>query len=154
MKYRIKKILGWLFLSLMVLFAVSGCADTRSPAPTATQQTLSIDEHGTYISKEEVALYLHTYNRLPDNFVTKKEAEDQGWNSKEGDLQDILPGKSIGGSHFGNYDKQLPEKKGRRYFECDLNYTGGYRGAERLVYSNDGLIFYTGDHYETFEQLY
>lgn len=154
MKFRIKKITGWLLLSLMVLFAAGGCTGTVTSAQISSQQALGIEEDGTYISKEEVALYLHTYNRLPDNYVTKKEAENQGWNSKKGNLQDVLPGKSIGGSHFGNYDKKLPEKKSRKYFECDLNYEGGYRGGERLIYSNDGLIFYTGDHYETFEQLY
>lgn len=66
----------------------------------------------------------------------------------------MAPGKSIGGSHFGNYEGMLPEKKGRKYYECDLEYEGGYRGAKRLIYSNDGLIFYTEDHYQTFEQLY
>lgn len=122
-----------------------------------SQPALTVREDGTYISKEEVALYLHTYGRLPDNYITKKEAEELGWKKKygrEGDLDVAAPGKSIGGSHFGNYEKQLPEKKGRKYFECDINYEGGSRGAERIIYSNDGLIFYTGDHYESFEQLY
>lgn len=122
-----------------------------------SQPALTVREDGTYISKEEVALYLHTYGRLPDNYITKKEAEELGWKKKhgrEGDLDVVAPGKSIGGSHFGNYEEQLPEKKGRKYFECDINYEGGSRGAERIIYSNDGLIFYTGDHYESFEQLY
>lgn len=122
-----------------------------------SQPALAVREDGAYTSKEEVALYLHTYGRLPDNYITKKEAEELGWKKKhgrEGDLDVVAPGKSIGGSHFGNYEEQLPEKKGRKYFECDINYEGGSRGAERIIYSNDGLIFYTGDHYESFEQLY
>ncbi|MDO5407942.1 MAG: ribonuclease domain-containing protein [Eubacteriales bacterium] len=113
-----------------------------------------LDEHGSYTSKDEVALYLHTYGHLPDNYMTKKDAQDLGWDSKKGNLWDVAPGMSIGGSHFGNYEEQLPVKKGRKYFECDLDYEGGYRGEKRLVYSSDGLIFYTEDHYETFEQLY
>jgi len=113
-----------------------------------------IEESGTYTSKDEVALYLHVYGCLPDNYITKREAEDLGWNSKEGNLWDVAPGMSIGGSRFGNYEGALPDKEGRKYFECDIDYEGGYRGAKRLVYSDDGLIFYTEDHYNTFEQLY
>ena len=115
---------------------------------------LSVQEDGEYILKDEVALYLHIYGKLPGNFVTKKEAQELGWDNKKGNLDEVAPGKSIGGSYFGNYERLLPKKKGRKYYECDLEYEGGYRGAKRLIYSNDGLIFYTEDHYKTFEQLY
>lgn len=114
----------------------------------------SIDENGTYTSKEEVALYIHTFGKLPSNYVTKKEAQENGWDSKAGNLDKVLPGKSIGGDKFGNREELLPTAKGRKYYECDINYTGGHRNAERVVYSNDGLVFYTKDHYKTFEQLY
>lgn len=114
----------------------------------------SIDEDGHYTSKEEVALYLHLYGRLPDNFITKNEAYDLGWDSGEGNLDEVAPGMSIGGSKFGNYEGLLPDANGRKWFECDIDYEGGYRGAKRIVYSNDGLIYYTDDHYESFEQLY
>ncbi len=117
-------------------------------------EEISVSEDGTYITRDEVALYLHLYGRLPDNYITKKEAQNLGWDSKKGNLDQVAPGMSIGGSHFGNYEGLLPEKKGRKYYECDLEYEGGYRGAKRLIYSNDGLIFYTEDHYQTFEQLY
>ena len=113
----------------------------------------SVSEDGSYTSKEEVALYLHTYNRLPQNFIKKYDADQLGWDSKEGNLDEVAPGKSIGGSHYGNYEKTLPDKDGRQWRECDINYSGGYRGAERIIYSNDGLIYYTGDHYKTFEKL-
>lgn len=137
--------------------AAESQAKAESPAeaePTAASESAELDEHGTYTSKEEVALYLHTYGHLPDNYITKKDAQDLGWDNKKGNLWDVAPGMSIGGSHFGNYEKKLPEKKGRKYYECDINFDGGYRGAERIIYSNDGLVFYTGDHYENFEQLY
>lgn len=111
-------------------------------------------EDGSYTSKEDVALYLHLYGRLPDNFITKKEAEAAGWVSSEGNLWKVAPGMSIGGSRFGNYEGALPEKDGRTWYECDINFDGGFRGAERIIYSNDGLIYYTGDHYKTFEELY
>ena len=114
----------------------------------------SVTEDGEYSSKEEVAEYLHLYGHLPENYITKKEAESLGWVASKGNLWKVAPGKSIGGSRFGNYEGYLPERSGRKYYECDIDYEGGRRNAKRIVYSNDGLIFYTEDHYNTFEQLY
>jgi len=129
--------------------------DTQSQEGNPSQASaIDIREDGNYTSKEEVALYIHTYGKLPVNYITKKEAQDMGWDPSKGNLSDILPGMSIGGSAFGNYEGALPRANGRRYFECDIDYDGGYRGAKRLVYSNDGLVFYTEDHYNTFEQIY
>lgn len=112
-----------------------------------------IDKNGSYTSKEDVSLYIHTYGELPSNYITKDEAYDLGWNSKEGNLWEVAEGKSIGGDYFGNYEGNLPESSGRQYYECDIDYEGGYRNAKRLIYSNDGLIYYTEDHYETFEEI-
>ena len=113
----------------------------------------AIDEDGSYTSKEDVALYIHTYGHLPGNFITKKEAQALGWSG--GSLEPYAPGKCIGGSHFGNYEGLLPEAEGRSYTECDIDTLGAdSRGAKRIVFSNDGLIYYTGDHYESFELLY
>ena len=114
----------------------------------------TLDEDGYYTSKEEVALYIYTYDKLPDNFISKNEARTLGWESNEGNLWDVTDNKSIGGDRFGNREGLLPEGNNRQYYECDINYEGGYRGAERLVYSDDGLIYYTSDHYESFELLY
>ena len=122
--------------------------------PLVEESKPSIDENGTYTSKEEVAAYLNEYGHLPSNFITKKQAKKLGWVSSEGNLGKVAPGKSIGGDYFGNYEGNLPEAKGRDYYECDIDSTGKYRGAKRIVYSNDGLIYYTEDHYETFELLY
>ena len=113
----------------------------------------AIDEEGSYTSKEDVALYIHTYGHLPGNFITKKEAQALGWSG--GSLEPYAPGKCIGGSRFGNYEGLLPEAEGRTYTECDIDTLGAKsRGAKRIVFSNDGLIYYTGDHYESFELLY
>ena len=135
-------------------------AQTAEPEPAAetesaeaAAETPAIDEDGVYTSKDDVALYLHTYGHLPSNFITKKEAEKLGWSG--GSLEPYAPGKCIGGSHFGNYEGILPEKDGRSYTECDIDTLGAdKRGAKRIVFSNDGLIYYTEDHYETFELLY
>ena len=113
-----------------------------------------IDEDGRYSSKEDVALYIHTYGKLPKNFITKREASELGWESNKGNLWDVTDDMSIGGDKFGNREKRLPIEEGRTYYECDIDYEGGYRGSERLVYSNDGLVYYTEDHYESFTLLY
>jgi ribonuclease T1 len=115
---------------------------------------IKIEEGLSYSTKEEVAAYIHTYKELPQNFITKSEARDLGWDNSKGNLWDVTNQKSIGGDRFYNRERVLPDAEGRRYYECDVNYSGGYRGAERIVYSNDGLIFYTDDHYESFERLY
>lgn len=126
-------------------------AETQPQTPSEAPDAL--DEHGTYDSKEDVALYIHLYGRLPDNYLTKKEAEALGWSG--GSLEPYAPGKCIGGSRFGNYEGLLPTAGGRKYTECDIDTLGAKsRGAKRIVFSNDGLIYYTGDHYKTFELLY
>lgn len=114
----------------------------------------AIDESGSYTDPYDVAEYIHTYGKLPNNFLTKKEASNLGWKSEEGNLWDVTDEMSIGGDRFGNREGLLPKEEGRIYYECDVNYEGGYRGGERIVFSNDGLIFYTNDHYESFTQLY
>lgn len=113
-----------------------------------------IDEDGSYTDKENVALYIHTYGKLPQNYINKKTAESMGWSSGEA-VSSFAPGKSIGGDRFGNYEGLLPKKKGRTYYECDIDaYGKKSRGAKRIVFSNDGLVYYTEDHYESFELLY
>ena len=128
--------------------------ETAAEEPAeAAAETPAIDEDGVYTTKDDVALYLHTYGHLLSNVITKKEAEKLGWSG--GSLEPYAPGKCIGGSHFGNYEGILPEKDGRSYTECDIDTLGAdKRGAKRIVFSNDGLIYYTEDHYETFELLY
>ena len=173
-----KRLTAWLLALVMVLL-LAGCGGDTStvvviPSQDAQQQdTLpdddgavsdlsddgsdsgaeAIDEDGSYTSKDDVALYIHTYGRLPGNFISKKEAQALGWSG--GSLEPYAPGKCIGGSRFGNYEGLLPEKEGRTYTECDIDTLGAEsRGAKRIVFSNDGLIYYTGDHYESFELLY
>lgn len=113
-----------------------------------------ISENGNFYSKDDVALYIHTYKKLPKNFITKKQAEALGW-SAGSPVSDFAEGKVIGGDRFGNYEGILPKKSGRSYTECDIDSLGKKsRGAKRIVFSNDGLIYYTSDHYESFTLLY
>jgi len=119
--------------------------------PEEQPQQPAIDENGSYTSKEDVAMYIYTYGHLPYNFITKNEARELGWEG--GSVEDYAPGCSIGGDRFGNYEGILPE--GKKYTECDIDTLGKKsRGAKRIVFSNDGCIYYTDDHYETFELLY
>ena len=122
---------------------------TATPAPAAAV----VEEDGTYTAPQDIADYLFTYGRLPGNFITKKEAQVLGWDSRSNYVGDVAPGKSIGGDSFGNYEQKLPTANGRKYYECDCNYTGTRRGAERIIFSNDGLVYYTADHYETFTEM-
>lgn len=131
--------------------AAENQSDTASDA---TPGEATVSESGQYSDPVSVALYLHTYGHLPDNYLTKSEAESLGWSNSLGNLWDVATGCSIGGDKFGNREGLLPKAKGRQYYECDVNFDGGYRGGERIVYSNDGLIFYTADHYSSYTQLY
>lgn len=167
-----KQLTAWL-LALVMLFSLVGCG-TDAPVQDETNlpqqeqqdvqnapsedadmpdETAQIDEDGAYTTKDDVALYIHTYGHLPDNFITKKDAQPLGWPG--GSLEPYAPGKCIGGSRFGNYEGLLPEADGRTYTECDIDTLGAdSRGAKRIVFSNDGLIYYTEDHYKSFELLY
>ncbi len=119
----------------------------------APSEEALLDPDGSYTTCEDVALYLETYGELPKNFMTKNEARALGWEG--GSLEPYAPGMCIGGDKFGNYEGNLPKAKGRTYKECDIDTLGARsRGAKRIVFSNDGLIYYTDDHYESFTLLY
>lgn len=115
---------------------------------------ITVSKNGEYTDKDHVALYIHEFGKVPSNYVTKTKARNAGWVNTEGNLWDVLPGKSIGGGGFYNDDNMMPDAPGREWFECDIDYEGGFRNAKRIVYSNDGLIYYTDDHYNTFQRLY
>ena len=163
MKKYLKNIL---FSFMLVLAFLVGCAgsidgfedseleDLPVVEGTLDGESSSVREDGEYTSKEEVAEYIYLYGHLPGNYITKNEAKKLGWDSKEGNLGEVAPGKSIGGDYFGNFEGLLPEADDRDYFECDIDSDGGFRNAKRIVFSNDGLIYYTEDHYESFELLY
>lgn len=130
-----KKILRFLFvlvLALVVYFL--------RPHETPAENDFSL---------ETVTNYVATHGELPDGYITKNEARALGWEERKGNLSEVAPGKAIGGDRFQNREKNLPDAPDRIWYEADLDYDGGYRGPKRLLYSNDGLIYYTLDHYET-----
>ena len=152
MKKTIKRYVPWLVLMAM-LFSLVACTVPAVGDGGQNVQISLIDKNGTYTTKDEVALYIREYGKLPSNFITKDEARALGWQS--GGLEKYAPGKCIGGDVFGNREGLLPEKAGRVYYECDIDTLGAdSRGAKRIVFSNDGLIYYTDDHYDSFSLLY
>ncbi|MDO4378167.1 MAG: ribonuclease domain-containing protein [Erysipelotrichia bacterium] len=146
-----KKILNILF-SIIVVLGLLWAKEYFLNTKPVTENTL-IQQDQYYYDKDNVALFIHTFNCLPSNYITKDEARQAGWNG--GSVEVYLPDKAIGGDIFSNYEKLLPTKEGRIYYECDIDTHGkDSRGAKRIIYSNDGLIYYTDDHYESFELLY
>ena len=132
--------------------------DGKNKSSEVDYESLELEEDGTYDSKDEVCAYLIRYHRLPDNYMTKKEARKMGWEG--GSLDRLIPGRSIGGDFYGNYEGTLPEKDGREYHECDIDTIGSSgRGPKRIIYSGDDdneewNIYYTDDHYESFTLLW
>ncbi|MCH4080644.1 MAG: hypothetical protein LKE92_00615 [Atopobiaceae bacterium] len=158
---RFRHLLGAMLSCILALLLTLGtwACSTPSAAPqdaqaTSSAVTVQVEHGSSYTSKEEVGAYLHEYGELPPNFISKTKAKKAGWVPSEGNLDEVCPGMSIGGSVFYNDDGKLPDAEGRTWHECDIDYHGGMRGPERIVWSTDGLIYYTSDHYETFEQLY
>ncbi len=177
-----KKIFALLLSLLLVVSVISGCGSSNKTSnegsikvsasvsndskKLTTQNTtnsaanvkansskLKISEQAAYTDKEHVAAYINEFAKLPHNYITKNQAKKLGWQTK-GTLDKVAPGKSIGGDRYGNYEGLLPKKNGRVWTECDIDYVKGNRNAKRIVFSNDGLIYYTGDHYKTFTKLY
>lgn len=113
----------------------------------------NLPEYGEYYyDLVNVVLYLDHYDELPPNYITKNEARELGWEG--GSVEKYQDGAAIGGDSFGNREGLLPEAGGRSYMECDIDtYGRNSRGSKRLVFSNDGLYFYTSDHYESFSEV-
>ena len=178
MKWTGRRALALLTAVLLTLLAISALAgmpegaqvlsrkkkNTPTPRPTETALTTPAAgavtptpvPEGPIIDPQSIADYIFAHGELPDNFITKKEARRLGWDTAvvRNYVSDVAPGMSIGGDHFGNYEGRLPVEKGVEYREADCWYTGGRRNACRIIYSNQGRVWYTEDHYETFTELF
>lgn len=159
-----KKTLLLLLALLLAVALFSGCAAGTGIKDEALDiaAALLFDEEEdagavvkgeSYSDKDSVAAYLRAYGELPPNYITKKEAQALGWVSNKGNLWDVAPGKSIGGDVFGNREKLLPNKKGRTWYECDIDFDGSFRNGKRIAFSSDGLIYYSDDHYASFTEM-
>lgn len=123
------------------------CRCTIQPIQTAQAGTT------TYEKNNGADWWLKNRGKLPDYYITYQEAIKLGFEPKDGNLDKVAPGKMITRGQFFNRNGHLPEKPGRVWYEADINYSGGYRNSERILYSNDGLIFITFDHYRTFVEI-
>lgn len=160
---RFSKLFAVLLAAVLLLCACSANAvetakrkkNTAAPAVTETPAVAEpTAEPGPLDEAQRIADYIFEHGELPDNFITKKEAQALGWDKYVNKVSDVAPGKSIGGDYFGNYEKQLPVVQGRKYYEADCYYFGGDRNEYRIIYSNDGHVWFTGDHYQTFTELF
>ena len=160
---RFSKLFAVLLAAVLLLCACSANAietakrkkNTAAPAVTETPAVAEpTAEPGPLDEAQRIADYIFEHGKLPDNFITKKEAQALGWDKYVNKVSDVAPGKSIGGDYFGNYEKQLPVVQGRKYYEADCYYFGGDRNEYRIIYSNDGHVWFTGDHYQTFTELF
>ncbi|EFK33309.1 Ribonuclease precursor [Chryseobacterium gleum] len=118
---------------------------TSSDGNSSSQ--ISIDQ---LTEEKTVISYVKQNHRLPDYYITKNDARKQGWNPSKGNLCDVLPGKAIGGDKFGNRERRLPD--GEKYFEADVNYHCGGRNADRIIYTRNGDVYLTKNHYKSFEK--
>ncbi len=173
-----KRILALCMALIFIISIIAGCSskEDRQDVNTAPKTVVSINEFSNtdantadnikansskikisedkgYTDKDHVAAYINEYAKLPHNYITKNQAKKLGWQTK-GTLDKVAPGKSIGGDRYGNYEGKLPKKSGRNWIECDIDYVKGNRNSKRIVFSNDGLIYYTADHYNSFTKLY
>lgn len=142
-----------LALFLVLALTLSGCFAVLPQGTEDPGADWKKPEYGAYFyDVENVVLYLEAYGELPPNYITKDEARKLGWEG--GSVEEYLSGAAIGGDKFGNYEGLLPEREGRTWTECDID-THGYpsRGSRRLVFSNDGLYYYTSDHYGSFTEV-
>lgn len=157
-----KRVISLVLMAILIVLSLyfntgeqQGAKQADKPVTTteptiAVQNAQKIDE---LTKQANVVSYLQKHQQLPSFYITKKAARDAGWNPKQGNLCEALPGKAIGGDRFSNREKQLPTAPNRQWYEADLNYNCGHRGADRLLYSSDGMIYVTADHYKSFEKI-
>lgn len=154
MRKNVKKLIA-LAAAFICALMITGCgADYFDPQPDSgykAQRKEAIPEDTITDRKDELALYIHTYGHLPENFITKSRAKKLGWSG--GEAEYYSENGCIGGDRFGNYEGILP--KGYTYYECDVETLGvESRGSKRLIYTKSGIVYYTEDHYQSFERLY
>ncbi|MDQ8748235.1 ribonuclease [Elizabethkingia miricola] len=153
----------FLFIAILAIFTIfTGCSNDDSRADSnASTLALSAEAKAQIaaasdiyqLTNEDVVVdYVKKNKKLPNYYVTKSAAQKAGWVASKGNLCTVLPGKAIGGDVFGNREGLLPKKTNRTYYEADLNYNCRNRNADRLIMSNDGLVYVTKDHYQTFTQ--
>lgn len=142
-------------IAMLIALVVAGFSALHGDGDRAITNvsTPAADSIEQLTQQQRVVSYVQQHQRLPDYYITKKQAREQGWDAGDGNLCKVLPGKAIGGDRFSNREAQLPTANNRVWREADINYQCGRRGADRLLYSSDGLIYVTRDHYKNFTRM-
>lgn len=125
-------------------------SNNHSTKQNKTKPSSSSGNIDELTEEQKVIDYVKANHELPDYYLTKTEARNQGWVASEGNLCDVLPGRAIGGDKFSNREGNLP--KGEKYFEADVNYNCGNRNADRIVFTKNGEVWLTHNHYKSFEK--
>lgn len=147
----IKKLFLLVITLSILIYAANNIFSNLVNNNTSNNEEIIVEKGREYTTYEDVALYIHTYNELPVNYMSKKQAQNKGWEG--GNPQNLFGGNVyIGGDKFSNLEQLLPTDK--KYYECDVDYYDKTRGENRLIYTNDGKVYYTNDHYESFIELY
>jgi len=123
---------------------------STSPDSQNTSENSSAQSIEQLTEEKTVINYIKQNHRLPDYYITKNEARKLGWNASKGNLCEVLPGRAIGGDKFGNRENQLPQ--GGKYYEADVNYNCGNRNADRIIFTRNGEVYLTKNHYKSFEK--
>ncbi|SHG66048.1 ribonuclease [Chryseobacterium oranimense] len=124
-----------------------GSTPSGSQSTDGNSSPQSVDQ---LTAEKTVINYVKQNHRLPDYYITKNEARKLGWNASKGNLCEVLPGRAIGGDKFGNRENQLPQ--GEKYYEADVNYSCGNRNADRIIFTRNGDVYLTKNHYKSFEK--
>lgn len=141
----------WIVLLVVLVLAGMAWMNLRGNAEVRADEDAGSPESIEQLTRQDkVVSYVQQHQRLPDYYITKKQARSAGWDARSGNLCDVLPGRAIGGDRFANREGRLPDKAKRVWREADINYRCGRRDADRLLYSSDGLIYVTKDHYRNF----
>ncbi|WP_032115655.1 ribonuclease domain-containing protein [Candidatus Arsenophonus nilaparvatae] len=150
-----KKIVILLILAILIGAGVYFKWHSRQQADIIGQTVAPTVVHNIdkLTAQQNVVNYLRQYHRLPDFYITKRKARQSGWDPRAGNLCQVVPGKAIGGDRYNNREKLLPAAPDRQWYEADINYHCGHRASDRLLYSSDGLIYVTLDHYKTFSRV-
>ena len=147
--------LGLLFgMSVMYIYN-NFIAEKKAPTKTENISEASVNQSDKQsidelTNENTVINYVKQNHQLPNYYITKNEAKKLGWNPSKGNLCKVLPGKAIGGDHFGNREGKLP--KDEKYFEADVNYSCGNRNSDRIIFTKNGEVYLTKDHYKSFEK--
>ncbi|WP_312837237.1 ribonuclease domain-containing protein [Pantoea sp.] len=138
----------WVGLVIVLAACWAGLKPHFSPSQNRVGESIA-----ALTDAARVANWLQRHHQLPDYYIDKNAARRKGWDAGKGNLCDVLPGRAIGGDRFSNREKRLPQQPGRQWYEADVNYRCGHRNADRLLYSSDGLILLSTDHYRSFKKV-